>query len=193
MPYPSLRRHRRPQSVSREIVVWAYQRLLGREPESEDVISEKMHLSSPFAVINAILDRPEYAARTRYMDSYAGPLEVEWRVEPDVAAAMLAHISERWRQLGEKCPYWSVLAGPEYLSENTAEQQQVFYDSGADDVRMLLATLSRVGRRPEEFPGGVRIWLWFGSRHEPSLQAFLPCDRYRHLALAPCHSASCAR
>ena len=150
--YQFVRRPRWPEVVSREIVVWAYQRLLGREPGSEIVITEKMNLRSPFAVIKAILDSPEYAARTPYMDSYAEPLEVEWQVEPDVAAAMLAHISERWRQLGEECPYWSVLAGPEFMSENSAERQQAFYDSGAGDLRMLLATLSRVGRRPEQFP-----------------------------------------
>jgi hypothetical protein len=43
--------------------VWAYRRLLGREPEGEEVISEMMRLSSPFAVIEAILDSPEYMAR----------------------------------------------------------------------------------------------------------------------------------
>jgi hypothetical protein len=155
--YQFARRLRRPEPVSREIVMWAYQRLLGRDPESEDVIAEKLALSSPFAVIKAILDSEEFALRgpqpgARYMDNCAAPLDVEWRVEPAVAATMLARILETWRQLGEERPYWSVLAGPEFLTESTAEQKQTFYDSGADDLRMLLATLSRVGRRPEEFP-----------------------------------------
>jgi SAM-dependent methyltransferase len=145
---------KRPEPVSREIVVRAYQRLLGRDPESEDVIAEKMAFSSPFALIEAILDSAEYAARGgSHMDNYAGPLDVDWQVEPDVVAALLARISEAWRQLGQKRPYQSVQTGPQFSPENmTAERQQAFYDSGADDLRMLLATLLRVGRRPVEFP-----------------------------------------
>jgi SAM-dependent methyltransferase len=144
----------RPEPVSREVVVWAYQRLLGRDPESEDAIAGKMAFSSPFALIEAILDSAEYAARGgRHMDDYAGPLDVDWQVEPDVAAALLARISETWRQLGQERPYPSVVEGPEFRQVNmTAERQQAFYDSGGDDLRMLLATLLRVGRRPAEFP-----------------------------------------
>jgi SAM-dependent methyltransferase len=141
----------RSEPVTREFVLWAYKRLLGREPENEDVITEKTNFSSPVAVLQAILDSEEYATRGAYMDNYAGPLDVEWQVSPDANAALLARVSETWRQLGEKRPYWSVLAGPEFQEEDTVERQQAFYDSGADDLRILLATLSRVGRRPEEF------------------------------------------
>ena len=151
--YQFLGRHRRRKAVSREIVVWAYQKLLGRDPESEEVIAEKLAFSSPFAVVKAIVDTAEFALRNaRYMDKYAGPLDVEWRAEPAVLTTLRAHISETWRRLGEERPYWSVLTGPEFLTVSTAEQKQTFYDSGADDLRMLLATLSRIGRRPEEFP-----------------------------------------
>src|SRR5947199_5535661 len=148
-----VRHGRSPEAVSRDTVVLAYQRLLGRDPESEAVIAQAMRFASPLALFEAILGSAEFQARGGHrMDHCAAPLDVDWRVEPDVAAAFLARIAETWRLLGEERPYWSVLAGPEYLPENMAGQQQRFYDSGADDLQILLTTLARIGRAPAEFP-----------------------------------------
>src|SRR6266851_2950722 len=98
-------------SVSRDIVVWAYRRLLGREPESEEVIASAMRFPSPLALVEAILASEEYRGRaTRRMDHFAAPLEVEWQVEPGLMADFLTRISETWRRLGQERPYWSVLA-----------------------------------------------------------------------------------
>ena len=181
-------RRSRPEPVSREFVLWAYKRLLGREPESEEVIAEKMNFSSPFAVLKAVLDSDEYATRGAYMDNYAEPLDVEWEIALDVSAALLARVSETWRQLGEKRPYWSVLAGPEFQGEDTVERQQAFYDSGVDDLRILLATLSRVGRRPEEFTVVFEFGCGLGRVTSHLCKQFshvIATDiSYSHLALA---------
>ena len=106
----------------------------------------------------------------------------------DVSAALLARISETWRQLGEKRPYWSVLAGPEFQGEDTVERQQAFYDSGVDDLRILLATLSRVGRRPEEFTVVFEFGCGLGRVTSHLCKQFshvIATDiSYSHLALA---------
>lgn len=171
--------------------MWAYRRLLGREPESEEIILEKMRFSSPFAVIEAILESPEYMARgARYLDIYAGPLDVEWQAEPAVAAALLARVAETWRQLGEQRPFWSVLAGSEFLGEPTVERQLDFYNSGADDLRMLLTTLSRVGRQPEEFPVVFELGCGLGR-----VTSHL-CTQFRHVIgadISPSHLAMARR
>lgn len=140
-------------AVTREMVVWAYRRLLGRDPDSDAVIAEAIRLGSPLAILDLILDSDEFAARgVRHMDRFAPPPDVAWQAAPDILAALLERISATWQHLGEECPYWSVLSGPEYAGEDTPERRQAFYDSGSDDLRVLLATLARLGRRPAEFP-----------------------------------------
>jgi SAM-dependent methyltransferase len=135
-------------------VMWAYRRLLAREPESEEVILTAMRLESPVALLEAILDSDEFQGRdaTHRRQHCAPPLDVEWQVPPALAGQLLSRVTDTWERLGEERPYWSVLTSPEYLPENAVTGQHSFYESGAGDLRMLVATLTRIGRRPSESP-----------------------------------------
>jgi SAM-dependent methyltransferase len=88
----------------------------------------------------------------------------------------------------EKQPYRSVFSGA--VGELTADRQQAFYDSGADDLRMLLATLSRVGREPVEFPVVLEFGCGLGR-----VTSHL-CGQFRHVIAAdisPAHLAVARR
>src|SRR3954447_18573959 len=91
-----LNRRRRPDNteatVSRALVMWAYRRLLDREPESEEVILTAMRLGSPIALLETILDSDEFQGRdaTHRRQHCAPPLDVEWQVPPALAGKLLS-------------------------------------------------------------------------------------------------------
>src|SRR3954451_24167488 len=95
-----LNRRRRPNkaeaTVSRDMVMWAYRRLLDQEPESEEVILAAMRLESPLALLEAILDSAEFRAHdaTHRMHHYAPPLDVEWQVPPALAGQLLSRVTD---------------------------------------------------------------------------------------------------
>lgn len=189
-----LNRRQRPDNtkvaVSRDMVIWAYHRLLDREPESEEVILTAMRLESPLALLEAILTSAEFRAHdaTHRMHHYASPLDVEWQVPPALAGQLLSRVTDTWERLGEERPYWSVLSNPEYLLENASAGQRSFYESGADDLRMLIATLARIGRRPSEFPVVFEFGCGLGRVTSHLCREFervIACDvSAPHLAIA---------
>ena len=189
-----LNRRRRPNNaeatLSRDMVMWAYRRLLAREPESEEVILTAMRLESPVALLEAILDSDEFQGRdaTHRRQHCAPPLDVEWQVPPALAGQLLSRVTDTWERLGEERPYWSVLSSPEYLPKNPSAGQHSFYESGVDDLRMLVATLARIGRRPTEFPVVFEFGCGLGRVTSHFCREFewvIACDvSAPHLAIA---------
>ena len=187
----AFRRHRRSGGVSRDAAIWAYRLLLGREPESEDAITAASLFESRDALVRAVATSPEFATRgllgPRQMDACAAPLDVEWQVDAMTMEALLADVAATWTRLGQERPYWSVLAGPEYLPENAATRRQAFYDTGADDLRMLLATLARAGREPAQFDVAFEFGCGVGRVTSHLCREFrrvIACDiSSQHLAL----------
>ena len=52
------------QAVTREEVIWCYQTLLGREPESEDAVLPHLESGSFKSLVRSFVGTPEYVART---------------------------------------------------------------------------------------------------------------------------------
>src|SRR3954463_8244838 len=100
-----LNRRRRPKNaeatVSRDMVMWAYRRLLNREPESEEVILTAMRLGSLLALLEGILNSAEFRGRdtTHRMQHCAPPLDVEWQVSPAIAGKLLSRVADIWERL----------------------------------------------------------------------------------------------
>lgn len=186
------RRRGRRSNLAREAATWAYRLLLGREPESEEALSAASLFESPEALVRALLASPEFTARglagVRRMHPRAEPLEVEWQVDSATMQELLTEVERSWTLLGQERPYWSVLAGPEYLPDNAAGREDDFYRSGADDLQMLLATLGRVGRDAAQFDVAFEFGCGLGRVTSHLCRAFrmvIACDiSSQHLALA---------
>ena len=137
-------------------VIWAYRILLGREPESEDVIQTGMtgHINLA-GLLRAFLNSDEFRARNdqrqRHFPLTSPPIEVEWQVEPAAITTIIRQVSETWQVLGEIKPHWSVLSSDEYLPENIPSTEQAFYASGEVDLQIILSTILRAGRNPDDF------------------------------------------
>ncbi len=191
--YRRLRRDGPPGTLPRDVAIWAYRLILGREPESEDAITTATLFESTEALVRAFIASAEFKARgsagAHMMHPHAAPLDVEWQVDAATMEGLLAWVAQTWERLGKERPHWSVLAGPEFLPENlTTEQQQAFYDGGAYDLRMLLATLARVGREPAQFDVLFEFGCGLGRVTSHLCKKFkrvVACDiSSHHLALA---------
>jgi len=131
--------------VSRNEVISAYRGILGRSPESEEVIISHLRCDSLEELLSKFLSSPEFTRST------AGRLNpLEWpaiEVEVDTNGqnlnAMLEHVNATWSHLGATEPHWSVLTHPEYKPEVVTQNKEKFFASGQRDVKVFQAFLQR--------------------------------------------------
>ena len=140
--------------IAREDVIAAYRLLLGREPESEEVIT---HYATEVADLRALremfINSAEFQASLEKSQTprpprpaFNGPaMEVELTASPEKLAELLAKTSAQWQHLGETEPHWSVLTNESYFQENFHMNRAAFYASGESELKMFDATLARAG------------------------------------------------
>lgn len=147
-----------PGEVTREHVVLAYRMLLGREPESEEVIGRAVAAwPDLFSLGRAFGASAEFAARHGVNPHAlppldAAPIEVETEADPALLDRMVGHLARYWTGVGASAPHWSVLTEERFRPENIEQNLDVFYAGGDWDARVLDAALARIGRRAEELP-----------------------------------------
>jgi len=164
--------------VTRDDVVHAYRLLLGREPESEAVIAEKMQLPDIAALRRAFLASDEFkyvACQSAWVcvgDNLAAtPLQVETEADPDTLRRILDRIAVAWREYGESEPFWSVSTNEQFRAGSAAAHLESLYASGQATADSVMAALCRNGAAIEriehclDFGCGVgRITLALAQR-----------------------------
>src|SRR6266550_3076568 len=128
----------------------AYRLILGREPESEEVVAQLLAQFSTLEKIrSAFLNSREFRATTTIPDM-AKPLD--WRgapIETDASPAqmtqMLRHIEAYWRKLDQPEVHWPLYEDSDFWSSELAEIEKPFYADGQDLVRILRNTAERCG------------------------------------------------
>ena len=138
------------RAIGRDDVLWAYRLLLGREPESEDVLQH--HLSgaaSASQLVQAFLNSEEFRARSvsnvKPRDAGDGAALIESVPSAETVAALLQHVGREWARLGESEPHWSVLTSEQFRAQAIAGNLQAFRDSGVNEVRHIGSVLKRNG------------------------------------------------
>jgi SAM-dependent methyltransferase len=137
--------------ASEEAATWAYRLILGREPESVEVVRDHARQSRSLAILRErFLESSEFTQRYRSVERERGrnvsvfpPCAIQTQVDGATRTLMLEHIADSWDHLGETEPYWSVMSEPQYLMERIGETREAFLDSGRENVERLLATLRR--------------------------------------------------
>jgi hypothetical protein len=153
--------------VSREAVTWGYRFFLGREPESEAVISSHLLARDTTHLAQMLMGSAEFAARRRNfgprgparalevvhldIDSLATPLEI---------TACLEKIKAAWSHLGAVEPHYSVLTNARFRPAALPGALDDFWHSGQSEaerfVRTLAAhTFSFAGKTCMEYGCGV--------------------------------------
>jgi SAM-dependent methyltransferase len=106
---------------------------------------------------------------------------------------MIAKTAAAWEAAGEAAPYHSVLTTDEYIPERFAENEISFFESGKDDLALILALLHRIGRPADGFRCCVEFGCGVGrvtARLAATFSTVLALDISRpHLRLAQRHLA----
>jgi SAM-dependent methyltransferase len=139
-------------TVAREIVVKGYQLILGRYPESEEVIEDHMRHENIKTLRASLLSCTEFrralmaetAAYTRV--SLALPRnEVETEASDEMIERCLEKISSAWTHLGKEKPHFSVLTEDAYTPANLRGSIDNFWHSGEVEKTQILSILHRHG------------------------------------------------
>ncbi len=140
--------------ISREEVVYAYRLLLGREPESEAIVTHyATEVTSVTALRQLFINSTEFRHSAEKLLSprapkaaFSGPpMVVELDASPEKLTALFAKVSAQWHHLGENEPHWSVITNERYFQDNFHTNRTAFYASGEAELQMFDATLARVG------------------------------------------------
>ena len=132
--------------ISRELVVSAYQVLLGRDPENEQVVREKVeqHRSIRdllYAFVNSVEFNNKRADRDYASEIDAGYHSASNQIEVDVSPAEFALLFERvrdqWTALGNSEPYWSVVSHDRFRMSNIERTKDEFFASGARSAQLI--------------------------------------------------------
>jgi SAM-dependent methyltransferase len=139
-------------NVTREEVLACYRMFLKREPESEQVILQKMvaepdlwGMISHFFTCEEAL-RWQVTAASGYIDQHQSSLGVDVHISPANAEEMIRRTESVWSRFGREDAYFSVLTNQQYKSELITEADIIeFYQSGATGVAFFKSVLLRNG------------------------------------------------
>lgn len=139
-------------TVTADEVRWAYRLVLGREAESDEVVSHWQQTPDTRSLLLHFISSSEAQARARvptigrYMLAARPHLDV--CADPATLARMLDRIRQAWSAFGEDQPFWSVITDPAYAADSIAAHKDRFYASAADELARIQAALDRAGIDP---------------------------------------------
>ena len=156
--------------ITSEQVTLAYQLLLGRDPESTDIVNnlcqtvhsvaalrDNFMRSSEFRTrMGEVLDKHQDIQQRHPFHLPHIPVEAE--VSDELLKKMFDRIKFEWTHLGEVEPYWSTITQPQYHLDHFEENRQQFYNSGKYVLDIFLAAL----RRSNINPGNIQSILEVG-------------------------------
>jgi len=141
-------------TVSREEATYAYRLILGREPESEQVLEQAMAAQNLAHLRQVFLGSMEFAQKYESSPERLLPIgrffeapsvDIDIACTPEQLQAMFDRIGKAWQAFGETEPHWSVLTNDVFRQENLAANIEHFYGSGHADVDVHLNFLRRAG------------------------------------------------
>ncbi|RUP08785.1 MAG: class I SAM-dependent methyltransferase [Hyphomicrobium sp.] len=135
---------------TKELVRAAYVALLGREPESEEVLTAKAAaLQDPVDILQHFLSSEEFQASHK---DFIATLRIgQAAIAQDVAVdatenelrALFDRICRQWQKLGDIEPYWSVLTNDRYRLSKFQENKAEFERTGEQSLQMLQRAAAR--------------------------------------------------
>jgi SAM-dependent methyltransferase len=165
--------------VSTEDVKAAYRLILGRPPESGDVLlRHARQYQSIDELREAFFNSPEFQNSPLRRTQPAGPLEwgknvVETEASPAEMNEMIGRVEATWQHLGQSEPHWSVLVNDCFRTEQIGQNEDLFYQTGRIYLQRLQQAAERCGislgdyRHCFELGCGVgRLTIWLSEQFE---------------------------
>jgi len=156
--------------IDKDLVEACYRAILGREPESAEVVAEKIKWSESVEnLIRDLMGSDEFLQRTHsdqvlFWQIANAQRAAPARINTDMSEAqrqeLFARLQAQWRALGEQDPFWSVLTDEHYRADQIdAEARAAFYASGAEHAGLVDVYCARSGIK---IPRGVCVELGSG-------------------------------
>lgn len=139
-------------AVTPDEVGLLYRALLGREPESSQVLEEAAaHVPDLPSLGRLFVESAEF--RARFLPLFLEPKcpmavgvdQVETEASADDLARLAGRVREAWSRLGEEKPHFSVLTADEFLPDSFKENEPAFWASGEIEVEAIGRSLARHG------------------------------------------------
>lgn len=138
--------------VSQDDVVWCYQHLLGRQPESDSAVQIKMGAPHLKALVADMVSSPEFEARIAKGQDPAPrrflqirPMAVDTEATAEQLSACLRVMRETWSHLGNTRPHYSVLTQDRFLPDRIEDSSEEFWSSGKAEANWVVAKLRAMG------------------------------------------------
>ena len=126
-------------AISKEEVLWCYRMILGREPESEDIVNIHMQNKNITILREVFFNCKEFTGKRLELSAKQpspfvplGTLknEIEYTASSSQLARCVVKIKEAWSHLGATQPHFSVLTDTQFLPENLDKNLDKFWASG---------------------------------------------------------------
>jgi SAM-dependent methyltransferase len=147
--------------VDKELVKTCYEVILGRQPESDDVVAAHAQATNAKELLERFVSCEEFLSKPSpsYTQQYKSVQDIEVHVSADLLDRMFERIQKQWSILGEKDPYWSVLTSADFKVDNVRKNQENFFTTGQVDAALVDAFHKRVDLR---IPFGTCLELGCG-------------------------------
>ncbi len=132
--------------LKRNDVIYAYRLILGRDPESEEVIENYQKIESISKLREIMLASDEFRRiaeniivdNIRAYDFSNIDEKIDVIIDNNKMKKLLSLVINEWEALGKEDPYWSVLTFEEYKIKNINDERlREFYISGRHSVDSL--------------------------------------------------------
>ena len=146
--------------ITPEQVSLAYQLLLGRDPESADIVNnlcqtvhsisalrENFMRSAEFRQrMGEVLEKNQHVQLRHPFHLPHIPVQSE--ISDEHMRAMFKRVKHEWEYLGETEPYWSTITQPQYHTDQFEGHRDQFYQSGKYVVDIFMAAMRRSNINP---------------------------------------------
>jgi SAM-dependent methyltransferase len=170
--------------ITSEQVTLAYQLLLGRDPESSDIVNNLCQTVHSIPVLReSFMTSSEFRSRmAEILDKHHDVqqrhpfhlphIPVEADISDDLLKKMFDRIKYEWTYLGEAEPYWSTITQPQYHLNHFEENRQQFYDSGKYVLDIFFAALRRNNLNPSSMQCCLEVGCGVGRVSSFLAQSF---------------------
>ncbi len=155
--------------ITSEQVTLAYQLLLGRDPESPEIINNLCQtVHSVSALRESFIRSAEFRQRMgEILDKkqnvqlrhpfHLPYIPVESETSDEQMRKMFERIKYEWSYLGETEPYWSTITQPQYHTDQFEGHRHQFYQSGKYVVDIFMAAMRRCNVNPSQIKSILEV------------------------------------
>jgi SAM-dependent methyltransferase len=143
--------------ITRTDILWCYQTLLGRQPESEAAIASHASHDSFDSLVKSFTDGLEFQLRNTTSNGVSAPhvasyipfdlpaLNIELGASPQDLVRCEQKIKNAWEHLGRERAHFSVLTNDDFLPGNFESASERFWTSGDAEAARAERILAKHG------------------------------------------------